>query len=78
MRQVIFEKMLVKLFPDQKLVVSEYFSMNRYRHSETGDWVLDSPAIFVILTYDKFENNGVDLSKFFTDFTGREFIITRG
>jgi len=77
-RQVVFEKMLIKLFPDQKLVVSEYFPMNRYRHSETGDWVLDSPSIFVTLKYDKFENNGIDLSKFFTDFTNREFIITRG
>jgi hypothetical protein len=44
---------------------------------ENGEWVLDTPAVFVDIRCEDFDNKGLYLTDYFTNFTGHEFAINK-
>lgn len=77
MRREIFEKMIDTLYPDQKIEVVSYEILEKNKLDENGEWVLDTPAVFVDIRCNDFDAKGLYLTEYFTDFTGHEFAINK-
>lgn len=77
MNRDLFEKMIDKLYPDQKIEVVSYEVLEKNKLDENGEWVSDLPAIFVDIRCDNFDNKGLYLTDYFTNFTGHEFAINK-
>jgi hypothetical protein len=74
-RREIFETMLNKLYPDNKIEVVNYEILGKNQLNESGEWVPDTPAVFVGVRLNGTNIEGVGLTNYFTDFTGFEFSI---
>ena len=77
MKRDMIEKMITKLFPDQKIEVVNYEILSKNKLNENGEWVLDTPAVFVDIRCEDFDNKGLYLTDYFTNFTGHEFAINK-
>ena len=77
MKREIFEKMINKLYPDEKMEVVSYEILEKNMLNENGEWVLDRPAVFVGLRFDNNNQLSLNLTDYFTNFTGYEFSISR-
>lgn len=77
MRRDIFEKIMTKLYPDEKIEVVSYEILEKNMLNENGEWVLDTPAVFVELRFDSNNQLSLNLTDYFTNFTGYEFSISR-
>lgn len=77
MRRDIFEKIMTKLYPDEKIEVVSYEILEKNMLNENGEWVLDSPAVFVGLRFHNNDQLSLNLTEYFTNFTGYEFSISR-
>ena len=77
MKRDMFEKMITKLFPDQKIEVVSYEILSKNKLNEDGEWVLDTTAVFVDIRCEDFDNKGLYLTDYFTNFTGHEFAINK-
>ena len=75
MRRELFESMLNKLYPEGKIEVVNYEILERNQLNESGEWVKDSPAVFVGVKLNGTDTGGIGLTNYFTDFTGFEFSI---
>ncbi len=67
--------MLNKLYPEGKIEVVNYEILERNQLNESGEWVKDSPAVFVGVKLNGTDTGGIGLTNYFTDFTGFEFSI---
>ncbi len=74
-RRELFESMLNKLYPEGKIEVVNYEILERNQLNESGEWVKDSPAVFVGVKLNGTDTGGIGLTNYFTDFTGFEFSI---
>ena len=77
MKRDMFEKMITKLFPDQKIEVVNYEILSKNKLVENGEWVLDTPAVFVDIRCEDFDIKGLYLTEYFTNLTGHEFAINK-
>lgn len=82
MKQEFVEKMLTSLFPKSKLKIVSYTLMDRQQLNESGEWVKDTPAIFIDITFpEDSETNEVLKDLYLTDYlsnmTGFEFAVTK-
>lgn len=69
MRRKLFEKVLKTISP--KSTILSFEVIKRYQLSEKGDWVFDSPAIFVSVTHEESQNL-YELMSLLEQFTGTE------
>jgi hypothetical protein len=74
-RRELFETMLNKLYPEGKIEVVNYEILGRNQLNESGEWIKDTPAVFVGVRLNGTDTGGVVLTNYFTDFTGFEFSI---
>ena len=77
MKRDMFEKMITKLFPDQKIEVVSYEVLSKNKLDGNCECVLDTPAVFVDIRCEDFDNKGLYLTDYFTNFTGHEFAINK-
>jgi len=77
MKREVFEKMIDKLFPEQKIEVVSYEILEKNKLNENNEWILDTPAVFVDIRCSDFDNKGLYLTEYFTNFTGYEFAINK-
>jgi hypothetical protein len=73
-RREIFEKILKKRYPEQRVQIISYEILEKNKY-ENNEWVLDTPAVFVEIRCDKDNSEFNELTKFLFDFTGYEFSI---
>jgi len=74
-RRELFESMLEKLYPEGKIEVVNYEILERNQLNESGEWVKDTPAVFVGVRLNGTDTKEIGLTSYFTDFTGFEFSI---
>jgi hypothetical protein len=79
MKQEFVEKMISKVIPNTQFEIKSYELLEKQFLTPEGNWVPDSPAIFIGITILK---EGDDLSKtnlteFLTNITGFEFAVNR-
>ena len=74
-RRELFESMLEKLYPEGKIEVVNYEILERNQLNESGEWVKDTPAVFVGVRLNGTNTGEIVLTSYFTDFTGFEFSI---
>ena len=77
MRREIFEKMLNKLYPDSKIEVVSYEILPKNQLSESGEWIPDTPAVFVGIRFKDLDKIDINLTDYFSEFTGFEFSVSR-
>ena len=77
MRREIFEKMLDKLYPDKKIEVVSYEILPKNQLNESGEWIPDTPAVFVGVRFNDIDNVDINLTNYFSEFTGFEFSVSR-
>lgn len=82
MNQEFVEKMLTSLFPKSQLRIVSYTLMERLQLNEKDEWVKDTPAIFIDITFpESSETNEVLKDLYLTDYlsnmTGFEFAVTK-
>jgi hypothetical protein len=51
--------------------------LKKNKLDENGEWILDTPAVFVDIRCEGFDNKGLYLTDYFTNFTGHEFAINK-
>jgi hypothetical protein len=75
MRREVFEKAL-KCFCS-KAKIEEYNTWDRSRLNENNKWIKDSPALFVIISFDATESKSTcnKLSEQLSDILGHEVMI---
>jgi hypothetical protein len=75
MRREVFEKAL-KCFCS-KAKIEEYNTWDRSRLDENNEWIKDSPALFVVISFDTTESNSKcsGLSQQLSDLLGHEIMI---
>ena len=75
MRREVFEKSL-KCFCS-KAKIEEYNTWDRSRLNENNKWIKDSPALFVIISFDETESKSTcnKLSEQLSDILGHEVMI---
>jgi hypothetical protein len=75
MRREVFEKAL-KCFCS-KAKIEEYNTWDRSRLDENNKWIKDSPALFVVISFDTTEPNSKcsGLSQQLSDLLGHEIMI---
>jgi hypothetical protein len=76
-KREIFESMLKKLYPNDKFEVVSYEILSKNQLNESGEWIPDSPAIFVGLRFTDVDLKHINLTNYFSDFTGFEFSISK-
>jgi len=76
-RREIFEKMINTLYPEEKIEISSYEILEKNKLNESGEWVSDTPAVFVGLRFDNNNQLSLNLTDYFTNFTGYEFSISK-
>lgn len=67
--------MLEKLYPEGKIEVVNYEILERNQLNESGEWVKDTPPVFVGVRLNGTDTKKIGLTNYFTDFTGFEFSI---
>ena len=82
MKQEFVEKMLTSLFPKSQLRIVSYTLMERLQLNEKDEWVKDTPAIFIDITFpESSETNEVLKDLYLTDYlsnmTGFEFAVNK-
>jgi hypothetical protein len=78
MRREVFEKAL-KCFCS-KAKIEEYNTWDRSRLDENNKWVKDSPALFVVINFEKTETENLTcnkLSQQLSDLLGHEIMIEK-
>ena len=78
MRQEVFEKALKCFCPKAK--IKEYNTWDRSRLDENDKWVKDSPALFVVINFEKTETEILTcnkLSQQLSDLLGHEVMIEK-
>ena len=75
MRRDVFEKALKCFCPKAK--IKEYNTWDRSRLDENNKWVKDSPALFVVINFEKTEDTLKcgNLSEQLSDLLGHEIMI---
>jgi len=76
-RREIFEKMINTLYPDQKIEVVSYEILSKNKLDENDKWISDTPAVFVDIRCQDFDDKGLYLTDYFTNFTGHDFAINK-
>lgn len=69
--------MINTLYPEQKIEIVSYEVLEKNMLIESGEWVLDTPAVFVSIRCKDFEDKGLYLTDYFTNFTGHDFSINK-
>lgn len=82
MKQEFVLKMLTSLFPKSQLKIVSYTLMDRQQLNEKDEWVKDTPAIFMDITFpeDSETNEGLKdlyLTDYLSNMTGFEFAVTK-
>jgi hypothetical protein len=78
MKQEFVEKIFSTLFPDSKIQILSYTVLDRQQLNEKNEWVKDSPAIFIVLSFT--DSNVFDdfyLTEYLSNLTGFEFNISK-
>lgn len=82
MKQEVFEKILLSLYPNKKIIIKEYMSHERYEFDEDMGFIPSQPSIFVgIKVDDEIESTNLDsdstldIERTFNKFTSNDFNI---
>lgn len=82
MRQEIFEKILVSLYPNKKITIKEYTIHERYEFNNNFELMPINPSIFVgIQTGEELDSNNIDsnstldVENMINKFTSNDFNI---
>lgn len=82
MKQEVFEKILLSLYPNKKIIIKEYISHERYEFDEDMGFIPSQPSIFVgIKVDDEIESTNLDsdstldIERTFNKFTSNDFNI---
>lgn len=65
------------MYPDEKIEVVSYEILPKNQLNEFGEWIPDTPAVFVGLRFYNSDRLDINLTNFFSDFTGFEFSVSR-
>ena len=72
MKKDTVKKIFKTLYPNVEIITIEILEKNKY---ENGEWVKDSPAVFV--TISRVEDDSIyGISKTLTNFTSHEFSVS--
>jgi hypothetical protein len=78
MKQEFVEKIFSTLFPDSKIQILSYTVLDRQQLNEKNEWVKDSPAIFIVLSFtDSNVFEDFYLTEYLSNLTGFEFNISK-
>ena len=82
MKQEVFEKILLSLYPNKKIIIKEYMSHERYEFDEDMGFIPSQPSIFVgIQVDDAIESTNLDsdstldIERAINKFTSNDFNI---
>lgn len=77
MNKETIQQILDILYPELKIIVTEVEILPRNQLNESNEWVEDTNAYFVGVTFKEFPSRSSDISETVSMYTGFEFNVYR-